>query len=105
MNAESFVLISKQHVEEARIDVGHRRRQPPTAFTGRISAQQAPFPVDHAGREIEVLAERRRTERSDPPRRAGKSRRAYENAGENEARFLSHHFAAVTSMLPLPVRP
>ena len=88
-----------------RIDVGNRRRQPPAAFARRISAQQAPFPIDHAGREIEVLAERRRAERSDPPRRAGKSRRAYENARENEMRFLTHHFAAVTSMLPLPVRP
>ena len=74
MNAETFVLIGEQHVEEARIDVGDRRRQSPAAFAGRISAQQAPFPIDHAGREIEVLAERRRAERSDPPRRAGKSR-------------------------------
>ena len=105
MNAETLVLIGKQHVEETRIDVGNRRRQPPAAFARRISAQQAPFPIDHAGREIEVLAERRRAERSDPPRRAGKSRRAYENARENEVRFLTHHFAAVTSMLPLPVRP
>ena len=105
MLPEALVLIGEQHVEEARIDVGDRRRQPPAAFARRISAQQAPFPVDHAGREIEGLAERRRAERSDPPRRAGKSRRAYQNAGENEARLVTHHFAAVTSMLPLPVRP
>ena len=105
MNTETFVLIRKKHIEEARIDVGDRRQQPPAAFAGRISAQQTPFPIDHAGREIEVLAERRRTERSDPAHRAGKGRRAYESAGENEAHFLTHHFAAVTSMLPLPVRP
>ena len=73
MDAETLVLIGEQHVEETRIDVGDRRRQPPAAFARRISAQQAPFPIDHAGREIEVLAERRRTERSDPPRRAGKT--------------------------------
>ena len=105
MDAKTLVLISKQHVEEARIDVGDGRRQPPAALARRISAQQAPFPIDHAGREIEVLAERRWTERSDPPRRAGKGRRAYENAQEKKARRLTHHFAAVTSTLLLPVRP
>ena len=38
MNTETFVLIGEQHVEEARIDVGNRRRQPPAAFARRISA-------------------------------------------------------------------
>ena len=32
MGAETLVLISEQHGEEPRIDVGDARRQPPAAF-------------------------------------------------------------------------
>ena len=67
MRAETFVLIGEQHVEEPRIDIGDPRRQPPAAFAGGIGAQQAAVAIDHAGREFDVLAERRRPERSDPP--------------------------------------
>ena len=32
MGAEALVLIGEQHGEEARIDIGHARRQPPAAL-------------------------------------------------------------------------
>ena len=46
MSAKPLVLISKQHGEEARIDIGDPRGQPPAAFDGRIGAKQAAIAID-----------------------------------------------------------
>ena len=49
MGAEALVLVGEQHVEEARIDIGDPRRQPPAALGGGIGPQQPAVAVDHAG--------------------------------------------------------
>ena len=107
MRAEAFVLVGEQHGEKTRIDVGDPRRQPPAAFARRVSAQQAAVAIKDARREGDIVAERRRTERGDPPAGATDCRKANERAGgKGEPRPFRHtHFAAVTSTLSVAVRP
>ena len=47
---EAPVLVGEQHREEARIDVGARRRQPPAAFRRGVGPQQPAVAVDHQRR-------------------------------------------------------
>jgi hypothetical protein len=67
MGAKALVLVSKQHGEEARIDIGDARGQPPAPLNGRIGAQQAAVVIDDPRRKRNILAERRRAERCNPP--------------------------------------
>ena len=106
MRAEALVLVGKQHVEEARIDVGHFGRQAPAAVGRRIGAQKLAVAIEHLLGEFEIFAERRRPERPDPPGRAdhhcGASKR---RDNERYAKFAARHLPVVTSTFSLLVRP
>ena len=66
MRAEALVLVGEQHVEEARIDIVDRRRQPPAAFARSHRPQQPAVAVDH-----------QRSRTRDPRRAApGRARRS-----------------------------
>ena len=134
MLVEALVFIGKEQFQEARIDVMHRRRQPPAPFGGGIGAQQLPVPVEHELRIFQMAAEPRRPERIDPGRPANKDREAQDDGsreGKLEATpalrlalpLLSFavprgcdavrtddigeaaHFPAVISIVPVAVRP
>ena len=60
---EALVLIGEQRLEEARIDLLARRRQPPAAFAGEIGPEQLAVAVEHHARDFEIAPERRRPER------------------------------------------
>ena len=60
------VLIGEQDVEEARIDIGARRRQSPAALRRGVGPQQPPVAVDHHGGIGKPLAARCRAEGDDP---------------------------------------
>ena len=54
MGAEATVLVSQQHLDEARIDVVDFDRQTPAAVRRGVGAQQPAIAVDHLGREFDV---------------------------------------------------
>ena len=95
-----------QHLDEARIDVVHGRRQPPAALRRRIGAQQTAVAVEHLRRQFDVGRAGDRAERPHPPRAAG--HRGDGRGGkrcENDAAGLHRtHFGAI-SIVPVPVRP
>ena len=104
MLGKAFVLIGKQQLQKARIDVFLGRRQPPAPLAGGIGAQQLPLTVEHHVRCFEILAERRRPQRihpRSPGQRGQQSRTGKARQGE-PPRF---HFAAVMSIVPVAVRP
>ena len=105
MLVEALILVGEQQLEEARIDILHRRRQPPAAFAGGIGAQQLAIAVEHHVRKFEILAERRRSERIDPNATAGKhdQRGSAGDTRQDEAPVL--HLPAVISTEPVAVRP
>jgi hypothetical protein len=82
MGAEALIFISKQHGEEARIDIRHTRRQAPATLWRSVSAQQAAVATDDAVRERNVLAKRRRAERGDPPGASCEDRETAETNNE-----------------------
>ncbi len=77
MGEKPLVLIGEQEIEEARIDILPRRRQPPAALIGRIGPQQPPLAIDHQRGIGQPLPQRRRPERHDP---AGGERKQTNNA-------------------------
>src|SRR5262249_11189163 len=83
MRAEALVLIRKQHGEEARIDIRDTGGEAPAAPWRRVSAQQPPVAIDDAGRKRNVFAERRRAERSDPPRASAERASANNTCKQN----------------------
>ena len=103
MRREALVFVGKEQLQKARIDVLPRGRQSPTAFIGRIGAQQPAVAVEHDVRIFEILAERRGPERLRPER-AGKQRdgRGAAQACKDNAPAL--HFGAI-STVPVAVRP
>src|SRR6202044_1608798 len=106
MRAEALVLIGKQHVEEARIDVGHFGRQAPAAVGGRIGGQKLAVTIEHLLGEFEIAAERRWTERPGSPGSAGHHCGASKRRDNKRyAKFATRHLPVVTSTLSLPVRP
>ena len=68
MRREALVFIGEEQLQKARIDVLPRGRQSPTAFIGRVGAQQSAVAVKHDVRIVEILAERRGPERLRPER-------------------------------------
>src|ERR1700687_2114539 len=104
VRTKAFVLIGKQHLQKARVDILHRLRQPPAPFAGGIGAQQLALAVEYHMRGFEILAERRRSQRIDP-RAADECghRRRSGKACEDETGAL--HFAAEISIAPVAVRP
>ena len=106
MRAEALVLVGEQQVEEPRIDVGDCA--PASASALRWSHKPAaagPRDRPRASKTSDP-AERRRAERSDPPRGSRQHRDAGHRCGDdNEARSRVRHFPAVTSTLSVAVRP
>ena len=62
MSEEALVLIGEQRLEEERVDLLARRRQPPAAFAGEIGPEQLAVAIEHERRDFEIAAERRRPE-------------------------------------------
>src|SRR5580698_6719433 len=104
MAAEAFVLVGEQYIEEARIDSANCFRQPPAAIACRVGAQQPPVTIKHGRRELHTLAERRRSKRFNPPCQAATRRQDDEQRSSNDA-ANSHYLPAVTSTLPVSLRP
>src|SRR3984957_18835157 len=84
--AKTLVLISEQYIKETWIDIGHFCRQTPTAFAGGVGSQQAAIAIEHRLRELEVIAERCRSQRDDP--QGQRSAKSDASQGKNNANDL-----------------
>jgi hypothetical protein len=104
MLAEAPVLVGLQHLDKARIDVAHRRRQTPAAVRRRIGPQQRPLRsstcVESSTSRTRGTGPSVRTHHAPPATAANRGARQ----GVMRARISSHHFGAI-SMVPVPVRP
>ena len=105
MGAEAPVLVGKQEVEQARVDIGRGHGQAPAAFQGRIGPQQPPFAVEHHGGVFQVPSIRHRTERRDEGDRRRRCDRRDERGGRERDIGGVGSLRASTSRVPVPVRP
>ena len=103
MRPESFVFIDEQQLQELRIDILRRRRQPPTSLLRGIGAQQFAIAVEHGVRIGQILPERRRPERINE-RRAGERDHCGRAADPRNNEAPVFHFPAI-STVPVAVRP
>src|SRR5262249_42545916 len=130
MRVKALVLVGEQKLQKPRIDVLARRRQSPAPFRRGVGPQQLSVAVDHQGGKRKPLPQRRRAEGGDPitgappagddggPRRdqarvqpSPQARWAFAPAHRSRGsdqkicRRKRTHFAAVTSIVPVAVRP
>src|SRR4051812_33676289 len=116
MRAEALVLVRDQHIEITPVDILGTHRQAPTPIRGRKRPQQAILAIDHRRRERELFAKWGRSKRPNPRREADADGAGYREKAEHRTpkhlprRVFLHsqvtaHRAAVTSTLPVPVRP
>ena len=109
MVVEALVLVCEQKLEEARIDILRRCRQPPAARGRGIGAQQMPIAGQHQMRIVHVLAERRRAERPgkagagerQQPERKGKADKKYMKTPPHQ-RFV---MAGLVPAIPIDMAP
>src|SRR5262249_33048145 len=130
VRAKALVLVGEQKLHEPRIDVLARRRQSPAPFRRGVGPQQLSVAIHHQGGKCEPLPQRRRAEGGDPIRACGQSSddggrrreearaqaspqagwasspaRPGESRDQEICRRKRTHFAAVTSIVPVAVRP
>jgi len=100
------ILVSEQHFDEAWIDVGARRLQPPTPLGRGEGPKQLPVCIEQLHRYGVLGGNRRRirlVERIEPPKRT----RRHEDGEAGSCRDIppaGHQGAALTSMRPVAVR-